>query len=106
MSLDAYNEQPKFKDILQQLPAALQIQLQLATILVRAHKSFVELSWLTMTLQQERALDSTLKKLNSQIDSIELNGASGKNSKLDSTILTNVFTRMGLLLHSSCSARN
>lgn len=106
MSFDTYNEQSRFKDILQQLPATLQLQLQLATILARAHKTFVELGLLTMTLQQERALDSVLRMLSSQIDSIESKAASGKYTELESAILTYVITRMGLLLHSSCSPRN
>ncbi|KAF4626767.1 hypothetical protein G7Y89_g11389 [Cudoniella acicularis] len=76
MSLDTYNEQPRFKDILQQLPDTLQLQLQLVTILARAHKTFVELGLLTMTLQQKRALDFVLRMLSSQINSIESNAAS------------------------------
>jgi hypothetical protein len=106
MSLDTYNEQPGFKDMLQQLPVTLQLQFQLSTILARAHKTFEELGLLTMNVQQERTLDSVLKMLSSQIDSIESNATSGKYTKLNSTILAYVITRMGLLLHSSCSPRN
>jgi hypothetical protein len=71
MSLDVYNEQAKFKDILLLLPATLQLQFQLANTLARAHKIFVGLNLLTITPQKERYLDSVLKKLNAQIDSIE-----------------------------------
>jgi hypothetical protein len=86
MSLDAYNEHAKFKDILLQLPATLQLQFHLANTLARAHKTFVDLNLLTMTLQQERALDSVLKKLNSEIDSIESKAVSGMYMPPDSML--------------------
>jgi transcriptional regulatory protein LEU3 len=87
MSLDTYNEQPKFKDILQQLPVTLQLQLQLATTLTRAHKTFVEFGLLNITLQQERAFDSVLSMLSSQIDSVESNAANGKHTETDTISL-------------------
>jgi hypothetical protein len=78
MSLDAYNEHIKFQDLLQQLPATLQLQFQLSNLITQAHKAFVDINLFTMTLQDERTLDSAIKKLNSQIDSIEWKAVSGR----------------------------
>lgn len=81
MSLDTYNEQPGVKDMLQQLPTTLQLQIQLSTILAHAHKTFEELGLLVMNVPQERTLDSVLKMVNNRIDSIESNATSGKYTK-------------------------
>jgi hypothetical protein len=78
MSLDAYNEHANFKELLLQLPATLQLQFQLANTLSRAHKTFVDLNLITMTSKQERGLDSVLRKLNNEIDSIESKVISSK----------------------------
>ncbi|KAF2674678.1 hypothetical protein BT63DRAFT_419960 [Microthyrium microscopicum] len=71
MSLEAYNEQPRFKDALAELAPTLQLQFKLSSIIIRAQKAFVALNLQTMTLQDEHALDLVLERLNSQIDRIE-----------------------------------
>jgi hypothetical protein len=106
MSLDAYNEQPKFKELLDQLPATLQLQFRVANTLARAHKTFVDLNMLTMTLQQERTLDSVLKMLNNQIDSIEAKAVSGQYLSLKSIPFTHIFSRGRQPLRCHCPARD
>jgi hypothetical protein len=86
MSLDAYNEHAKFKDIILQLPVTLQLQFHLANTIIRAHKAFVDLNLLSMTLQQERDLDSVLRKLNSQLNGIESKAVSSEYISPDSVV--------------------
>ncbi|KAK3080568.1 hypothetical protein LTS18_000178, partial [Coniosporium uncinatum] len=70
-SLDVYNEQEQFKSLLQKLPPSLRVQLRLNGIIERAHKALLEVGLLTMTLQQERTMDSLLRVFESEISGAE-----------------------------------
>jgi hypothetical protein len=106
MSLDSYNENANFKHMLLKLPATLQLQFRLANTLAQAHRTFVDLNLLTMTLQQEHALDSVLNKLNSQIDNIESKTVFGQYKCSESMLEAYLQTREGRLFHRDCKARD
>jgi hypothetical protein len=106
MSLDAYNEQPNFKNVLLRLPKTLQLQFHLANTLIRAHKTFVDLDLITMTLQQERALDSILKMLHSQVDSIESGAVSGKSVSTHALLEADSFNSKRHLFYCDGAARS
>jgi hypothetical protein len=106
MSLNAYNEQAKFKVILLQLPASLQLQFHLANALAQAHKTFVDLNLAVMTSQQERILETILKKMNSDIDSVESRAVSGKDTSLDFMLEAYFRSSKRCLLYRDCPARN
>ncbi|KAF2665982.1 hypothetical protein BT63DRAFT_45829 [Microthyrium microscopicum] len=76
ISFEPYNEQEKFKSILQQLPATIQLQLQLSTLVVRAQKTFLEFVASPLDPQQERTLDTVLQMLNSQLDTLQTSSSS------------------------------
>jgi hypothetical protein len=78
MSFEPYHEHPKFKEILDSFPASLQVQFSLANIIIRAHKTFIDYNLLTMTRQQERAFDSIVRMVLTQIDAVDSTVTSGK----------------------------
>lgn len=71
MNFDAYHKQSKFKEIMTQLPATLQLQFKLANTLSRAHRVFIDHNLLEMTRQQERALDSVIQMFLTQLEGME-----------------------------------
>ncbi|KAF2103516.1 hypothetical protein NA57DRAFT_72491 [Rhizodiscina lignyota] len=75
-SVDTYTEQDQFKRILPQLPAELQLQLQLATIMSRAQRTFVQFGLPKLSSQQERTLDSVLQMVTTQLDTVESRASS------------------------------
>ena len=75
---DTYTEQEQFKEILQQLPSDVQLQLQLANIMSRAQRTFSQLGLGQLSTQQERTFDAVLQMLASQLDSIKPNESSGR----------------------------
>lgn len=71
MSFEIYNEQPQFKALLEQLPSSLRTQLQISKIITRVHKALLDLGLLSMTAQQERAMDALLKSSSAEFDALE-----------------------------------
>ncbi|OCK75277.1 hypothetical protein K432DRAFT_386307 [Lepidopterella palustris CBS 459.81] len=71
VSFEVYNEQIHFKPLLEKLPVALRIQIQISNIITRAHKTLLDLGLLSMTPQQERTMDALLKGFNTELDSLE-----------------------------------
>ena len=76
--IDTYTEQEQFKSILRQFPTELQLQLQLANIMARAQRTFVQFGLPKLSSQQERTLDSVLQMLTGQLDAIEPNALLGR----------------------------
>ena len=73
-ALDATTmEQECLKNIADQFPESLRVQLQIATVATRANRAFLEMDLLNMTKQQERTLcSSSSNKFNNQLDDITI----------------------------------
>ena len=64
--------------MLLQLPADLQLQLQLTHIMTRVQKTFTQFSSGKLTIQQEQVLDSVLSMVTSQFDVLEFTTSSSR----------------------------
>jgi hypothetical protein len=76
--LDTYTGREQFRIALRQLSSELQLEVELATIMAGAQRTFMELGLERLSSQHDRALDSVLHMLDSQLDTVASNTASGR----------------------------
>ncbi|RDW74907.1 hypothetical protein BP6252_06049 [Coleophoma cylindrospora] len=71
VSFENFSEQTHFKSLMEKLPVALRVQIQISNIISRAQKTLLDLGLLSMTPQQERTMDALLKGFTMELDSLE-----------------------------------
>jgi transcriptional regulatory protein LEU3 len=70
--LEVFNEQAHFRTLLEELPPTFQLQIRISSIISSSQKAFLELGLFTMTLQQERTMDSLIKVFDTELSKLEL----------------------------------
>lgn len=59
------------KSLLERLPVALGVQIQISKVISRAYKALSDFGLIAMTPQKERTVDVLLKGFNTKLDSLE-----------------------------------
>jgi transcriptional regulatory protein LEU3 len=70
-SIDIYTEEAQLKQAMEGWNPSLKLQLQIATIMARAQRTFLELGLLEANTQQDRTLDSLIRNFTSQLNNLK-----------------------------------
>jgi transcriptional regulatory protein LEU3 len=70
-SIDIYTEENQLKQAMEQWDPSLKLQLQIATIMAKAQRTFLELGLTDSNIQQDRTLDSLIRNFSSQLNNLK-----------------------------------